>query len=80
MFEITVMIGIIVDQSQIAKTIGIQTKYVPLLNKTFGIVVGDLFFGGDIKQMYFKESSLDCQQLDYLTTQKLWKRMLMLNE
>lgn len=38
MFEITVMIGIIFGQSQIAKTIGLQTKYVPLLNKTLGIV------------------------------------------
>ncbi len=45
MFEITVMIGIVVGLSQIGKTIGLQTKYVPLLNLTLGIVLGALFFG-----------------------------------
>ncbi|MBW3492078.1 holin [Bacillus sp. FDAARGOS_1420] len=49
MFEITVMIGIVVGLSQIAKTSGLQTKYVPLLNVTLGIVLGVLFLDGDIK-------------------------------
>ncbi|MYW23884.1 holin [Bacillus thuringiensis] len=49
MFEITVMIGIVVGLSQIGKTIGLQTKYVPLLNLTLGIMLGVLFMGGDIK-------------------------------
>ncbi|MEJ9182278.1 holin, partial [Bacillus thuringiensis] len=39
MFEITVMIGIVVGLSQIVKIIGLQTKYVPLLNLTLGIVL-----------------------------------------
>ena len=71
MFEITVMIGIVVGLSQIGKTIGLQTKYVPLLNLTLGIMLGVLFMGGDIKTNVFQESSLDYQQVDYLTIQKL---------
>ncbi|BCD29428.1 hypothetical protein BC30102_2464 [Bacillus cereus] len=71
MFEITVMIGIVVGLSQIGKTIGLQTKYVPLLNLTLGLVLGVLFWAEISKQMYFKESLSDCQQVDYLTTQKL---------
>lgn len=43
------MIGIVVGLSQMAKTIGLQTKYVPLLNLTLGIVLGVLFMDGDIK-------------------------------
>ncbi|PEL21741.1 holin, partial [Bacillus toyonensis] len=50
----TVMIGIIVGLSQIVKTIGLQTKYVPLLNVTLGIVLGVLFLGGDIKTNVFQ--------------------------
>ncbi|NKW95811.1 holin [Bacillus toyonensis] len=54
MFEITVMIGIVVGLSQVAKTIGLQTKYVPLLNVTLGIVLGVLFLGGNIKTNVFQ--------------------------
>ncbi|MFP3415198.1 holin [Bacillus sp. SIMBA_074] len=54
MIEITVMIGIAVGLSQIAKTIGLQTKYVPLLNLTLGIVLGVLFLDGDIKASVFQ--------------------------
>jgi len=54
MFEITVMIGIIVGLSQIGKIIGLQTKYVPLLNVTLGIVLGVLFLDGDIKTNVFQ--------------------------
>ena len=50
MFEITVMIGIVVGLSQIGKTIGLQTKYVPLLNLTLGIMLGVLFLSQDIKK------------------------------
>ncbi len=49
MVNLAVMIGIVVGLSQMAKTIGLQTKYVPLLNLTLGIVLGVLFMDGDIK-------------------------------
>ncbi|EJQ55109.1 hypothetical protein [Bacillus mycoides] len=54
MFEITVMIGIVIGFSQIVKTIGLQTKYVPLLNLTLGIVLGVLFLPFDIKMNVFQ--------------------------
>ncbi|MGE1025227.1 holin [Bacillus sp. GMs2/2] len=54
MVNLAVMIGIVVGLSQIAKTIGLQTKYVPLLNVTLGIVLGVLFLGGDIKSNVFQ--------------------------
>lgn len=54
MIEISVIIAVVVGLSQIAKTIGLQTKYVPLLNLTLGIVRGVLFLGGDIKTNVFQ--------------------------
>ncbi|HDR7258754.1 holin [Bacillus cereus group sp. MYBK71-2] len=54
MVSLAVMIGIIVGLSQIVKTIGLQTKYVPLLNLTLGIVLGVLFLDGDIKTNVFQ--------------------------
>ncbi|EJQ36717.1 hypothetical protein IEC_03048 [Bacillus toyonensis] len=54
MVGLAVMIGIVVGLSQIVKTIGLQTKYVPLLNVTLGIVLGVLFLGGDIKTNVFQ--------------------------
>ncbi|MGW6150779.1 holin [Bacillus mycoides] len=54
MVSLAVMIGIVVGLSQIAKTIGLQTKYVPLLNLTLGIVLGVLFLDGDIKANVFQ--------------------------
>ncbi|ABS22816.1 MULTISPECIES: hypothetical protein [Bacillus cereus group] len=54
MIEMSVMIGIVVGLSQIVKTIGLQTKYVPLLNVTLGIVLSVLFLDGDIKTGVFK--------------------------
>ncbi|MGH1288688.1 holin [Bacillus toyonensis] len=54
MVGLAVMIGIVVGLSQIVKTIGLQTKYVPLLNVTLGIVLGVLFFDGDIKTNVFQ--------------------------
>ncbi|MCU5683904.1 holin [Bacillus wiedmannii] len=54
MIEISVIIAVVVGLSQIAKTIGLQTKYVPLLNLTLGIVLGVLFLGGDIKTNVFQ--------------------------
>ncbi|MBG9905093.1 holin [Bacillus paranthracis] len=54
MVSLAVMIGIVVDLSQIVKTIGLQTKYVPLLNLTLGIVLGVLFLDGDIKTNVFQ--------------------------
>lgn len=43
MIEITAMIGVVVGISQIAKTTGLQTKYIPLFNLTLGITLGVLF-------------------------------------
>ncbi|MDR4172138.1 holin [Bacillus nitratireducens] len=54
MVSLAVMIGIVVGLSQIVKTVGLQTKYVPLLNLTLGIVLGVLFLGGDIKTNVFQ--------------------------
>ena len=54
MVSLAVIIGIVVGLSQIGKTIGLQTKYVPLLNLTLGIVLGVLFLGGDIKTNVFQ--------------------------
>ena len=54
MVSLAVMIGIVVGLSQIVKTIGLQTKYVPLLNLTLGIVLGVLFMGADIKTNVFQ--------------------------
>ncbi|OTW72668.1 holin, partial [Bacillus thuringiensis] len=54
MVSLAVMIGIVVGLSQIVKTIGLQTKYVPLLNLTLGIVLGVLFLDGDIKTNVFQ--------------------------
>ncbi|EKS8364095.1 MULTISPECIES: holin [Bacillus] len=54
MVSLAVIIGIVVGLSQIIKTIGLQTKYVPLLNLTLGIVLGVLFLDGDIKTNVFQ--------------------------
>ncbi|EOO19713.1 hypothetical protein [Bacillus cereus] len=54
MVSLAVLIGIVAGLSQIAKTIGLKTKYVPLLNLTLGIVLGVLFLGGDIKTNVFQ--------------------------
>ncbi len=54
MVSLAVMIGIVVGLSQIAKTMGLQTKYIPLLNLTLGIVLGVLFLDGDIKTNVFQ--------------------------
>ncbi|PEM25123.1 holin [Bacillus wiedmannii] len=54
MIEITVMIGVVVGLSQIAKAVGMQTKYVPLLNLTLGIMLGVLFLSQDIKTNIFQ--------------------------
>ncbi|PHG70107.1 holin [Bacillus toyonensis] len=54
MIEITVIIGVVVGLSQIAKIVGMQTKYVPLLNLTLGIMLGVFFFSQDIKTNVFQ--------------------------
>ncbi|HDX9652502.1 TPA: holin [Bacillus wiedmannii] len=54
MIEITAMIGIVVGVSQIAKTTGLQTKYIPLFNLTLGITLGALFLSQDIKTNIFQ--------------------------
>ncbi|EMK2597428.1 holin [Bacillus cereus] len=54
MVSLAVMIGIVVGLSQIVKTIRLQTKYIPLLNLTLGIMLGVLFLDGDIKTNVFQ--------------------------
>jgi len=54
MVSLAVMIGIVVGLSQIVKTIGLQTKYIPLLNLTLGNVLGVLFLDGDAKTNVFQ--------------------------
>lgn len=54
MISLAVIIGIVVGLSQIIKTIGLQTKYIPLLNLTLGIVLGVLFLDGEIKTNVFQ--------------------------
>ena len=54
MIEITAMIGVVVGISQIAKTTGLQTKYIPLFNLTLGITLGVLFLSQDIKVNLFQ--------------------------
>ncbi|MEH6979130.1 MULTISPECIES: holin [Bacillus] len=54
MIEISVMIAVVVGLSQVAKTIGLQTKYIPLLNLTLGIVLGVLFLPQDLKMNVFQ--------------------------
>ncbi|GAB6254350.1 holin [Bacillus cereus] len=54
MIEITAMIGVVVGISQIAKTTGLQTKYIPLFNLTLGITLGVLFLSQDINMNLFQ--------------------------
>ncbi|KAA0784630.1 MULTISPECIES: holin [Bacillus] len=54
MIEITAIIGVVVGLSQIAKTNGLQTKYIPILNLTLGIMLGVLFLSQDIKMNIFQ--------------------------
>ncbi len=54
MIEITAMIGVVVGISQIVKTTGLQTKYIPLFNLTLGISLGVLFLSQDIKVNLFQ--------------------------
>ncbi|WJE51149.1 holin [Bacillus cereus] len=54
MIEISVIIAVVVGLSQIAKTIGLQTKYIPLVNLTLGIVLGVLFLPQDLKMNVFQ--------------------------
>ncbi|PFZ13152.1 holin [Bacillus pseudomycoides] len=54
MIEISIMIAVVVGLSQIAKTIGLQTKYIPWLILTLGIVLGVLFFPQDLKMNVFQ--------------------------
>ncbi|HDR8183750.1 TPA: holin [Bacillus thuringiensis] len=54
MIEITAIIGVVVGLSQIAKTNGLQTKYIPIFNLTLGIMLGVLFLSQDIKMNIFQ--------------------------
>lgn len=54
MIEITAMIGVVVGISQVVKTTGLQTKYIPLFNLTLGITLGVLFLSQDIKMNLFQ--------------------------
>ncbi|MED3126780.1 holin [Bacillus wiedmannii] len=54
MIEITAMIGVVVGLSQIAKTTGMQTKYIPFFNLALGITLGALFLSQDTKMNIFQ--------------------------
>ncbi|KMN68853.1 holin [Bacillus cereus] len=54
MIEITAMIGVVVGISQIVKTTGLQTKYIPVFNLTLGITLGVLFLSQDTKMNIFQ--------------------------
>ncbi|HDR7719154.1 holin (plasmid) [Bacillus albus] len=54
MIEITAIIGGVVGLSQIAKTNGLQKKYIPIFNLTLGIMLGVLFLSQDIKMNIFQ--------------------------
>ncbi len=54
MIEITAMIGVVVGLSQIVKTNGLQTKYIPIFNLTLGIMLGVLLLSQDIKMNIFQ--------------------------
>ncbi|MEN1934961.1 holin [Paenibacillus sp. 102] len=54
MIEISIIIAVVVGLSKIAKTIGLQTKYIPLVNLTLGIVLGVLFLPQDLKMNVFQ--------------------------
>lgn len=54
MIEITAMVGAVIGLSQIAKTNGLQTKYIPIFNLTLGIILGVLFLSQDIKMNIFQ--------------------------
>ncbi|MEC2914545.1 holin, partial [Bacillus cereus] len=53
MIEFTALIGVVVGISQIAKTTGLQTKYIPLFHLTLGIPRGVLCVSQDIKMNLF---------------------------
>ena len=50
MSNLTATLGI----SQIAKTTGLQTKYIPVFNLTLGITLGVLFLSQDTKMNIFQ--------------------------
>jgi len=52
--EVSVIIAVVVALSQVAKMLGLQTKYIPLLNLTLGILLGVLFLPFDIKMNVFQ--------------------------
>lgn len=47
--EMAVFIAVVVGLSQITKNVGLASKYVPLLNLAFGVILGVSFLSGDIK-------------------------------
>lgn len=77
MVSVAVIIGVVVGLSQIVKTIGLQTKYVPLLNLTLGIVLGVLFLDGDIKTNVFQGIIIGLSASGLFDHTKIMKRMLM---
>ncbi|CAM3936487.1 holin [Bacillus paramycoides] len=54
MVEISVIIAVVVSLSQVVKMLGLQTKYIPLLNLALGILLGVLFLPFDIKMNVFQ--------------------------
>ncbi len=80
MIEITAMIGVVVGISQIAKTTGLQTKYIPLFNLTLGITLGVLFLSQDIKMNLFQGMIIGLSASGLFDHTKIIKGMPIENE
>ena len=80
MIEITAMIGVVVGISQIAKTTGLQTKYIPVFNLTLGITLGVLFLSQDTKMNIFQGIIIGLSASGLFDHTKIMKRMTISNE
>ncbi|MGR5961367.1 holin [Bacillus paranthracis] len=74
MVSLAVMIGIVVGLSQIAKTMGLQTKYIPLLNLTLGICARRFILDGDIKTNVFQGIIIDLSASGLFDHTKIMKK------
>ncbi|EEM01618.1 holin [Bacillus pseudomycoides] len=54
MVEVSVIIAVVVALAQVTKMLGLQTKYISLLNLALGTLLGVLFLPFDIKMNVFQ--------------------------
>lgn len=80
MIEITAMVGAVIGLSQIAKTNGLQTKYIPIFNLTLGIILGVLFLSQDIKMNIFQGMIIGLSASGLFDHTKIIKRITIGNE